>query len=106
MSEVSIRSARYGDLPSIARVMGQAFFDDSLFGDIIHPNRAKYPQDVNLYWLRRAYVDFWNYRWIWLVAVVQDVTSGEDIVVGVAQWERLGSGGNKMECAIYDPREH
>jgi hypothetical protein len=61
MSEVSIRPARYGDLASIASVMGQAFFDDSLFGEIIHPHRTEYPEDVNLYWLRRAYVDFWNY---------------------------------------------
>jgi hypothetical protein len=103
MSAVSIRFAEYADLPSISRVMGQAFFDDSLFGDIIHPHRTKYPEDVNLYWLRRAYVDFWNYRWIWLVAVVKDITTGKDLVIGVAQWERLGSGGDKMECAFYDP---
>jgi hypothetical protein len=93
------------DIPSIARVMGQAFFDNSLFGDIIHPHRKQFPEDVNLYWLRRAYVDFWNYRWTWLVAVDKNHSTGEDVVVGVAQWERLGAGGNKLECAIYDPRK-
>ncbi|KAF2689936.1 acyl-CoA N-acyltransferase [Lentithecium fluviatile CBS 122367] len=106
MSEVNIRFARYTDLPSIARVMGRAFFDDDLFGDIIHPYRKQYPEDVNLYWLRRAYVNFWNYRWRWLVAVTKDVSTGKEDVVGVAQWERLGAGGDKLECAVYDPRRY
>jgi hypothetical protein len=100
MSGINIRFARYTDLPAIARVIGLAFFDNSLFGDIIHPQRRQYPEDVNLYWLRRAYVDFWNYRWAWLVAV-----DHEDVVLGAAQWERLGTGGKELECAIYDPRK-
>jgi hypothetical protein len=83
--------------------MGQAFFDDNLFGDIIHPHRTKYPGDVNLYWIRRACLDIWKYRSAWLVAVVGDVTLGQEIVVGVAQWERLGHGGDAMECTFYDP---
>jgi hypothetical protein len=105
MSAVSIRFAQYADLPAISRVMGQAFFDDSLFGDIIHPHRTKHPKDVDLYWLRRAYADYWNYRWRWLVAVVKEPTTGKDVVVGVAAWERLGSGGEELDCAVYDPRK-
>jgi hypothetical protein len=105
MSAVIIRFAQYADLPAIGRVMGQAFFDDSLFGEIIHPHRQRYPEDVNLYWLRRAYADYWNYRWRWLVAVVKEPATGKDVVVGVAAWERLGSGGETMECASYDPRK-
>jgi hypothetical protein len=105
MSAVTIRCARYTDRLSIARVMSQAFFDDNLFGDIVHPHRTKYPGDVNLYWIRRACLDLWKYRSTWLVAVVENAARGEDIVVGVAQWERLGHGGDKMECAFYDPSE-
>jgi hypothetical protein len=48
MSAVRIRLAKYAGLPAIGRVMGQAFFDDSLFGDIIHPHRTRYPEDVSL----------------------------------------------------------
>jgi hypothetical protein len=104
-SEIQIRFARFADLQSIARVMGAAFFDDDLFGDIIHPHRKQYPDDVNLYWLRRAYVNFWNYRWRWLVAVDVDASTGKEVVVGVAQWERMGSGGDALEPPLYDPRK-
>ena len=104
-SEIRVRFARFADLQSIARVMGDAFFDVDLFGDIIHPHRKQYPKDVELYWLRRAYVNFWNYRWRWLVAVDADAATGKEVVVGVAQWERMGTGGDALECAVYDPRE-
>jgi hypothetical protein len=102
---ITVRFARFSDLQHVARVMGAAFFDDDLFGDIIHPHRAQYPADVELYWLRRAYVNYWNYRWKWLVAVDTDAATGKEVVVGVAQWERMGSGGEALECAVWDPRK-
>lgn len=103
--QVQIRYAQYSDLPAIAHVMTQAFFDDDLFGDIIHPYRKQHHADVQLYWLRRARVNYWNYRWRWPIAVMQEAQTGREVIVGTGQWERIGPGGDKMECRVYDPRE-
>ncbi|KAH7196381.1 acyl-CoA N-acyltransferase [Fusarium flagelliforme] len=103
MSGITLRDAHYSELPEVARVMSRAFWKDELFGDLIHPHREQYPEDVDLYWLRRARVVFWDYRWRLIVAVSND-QSGKESIVGIAQWERLGDGGKKLECATLDPR--
>ncbi|WZH50284.1 N-acetyltransferase domain-containing protein [Fusarium acuminatum] len=103
MSEIVLRDARYSELPEIAHTMSEAFWKDNLFGELIHPHRNKYPNDVDLYWLRRARVNFWDYRCRWLIAVAKD-ESGQEAIAGVAQWARLGDGGQKLECRYLDPR--
>ncbi|KAL7785742.1 hypothetical protein V8C43DRAFT_290872 [Trichoderma afarasin] len=103
MSEIVLRDARYSELPEIARVMAKAFWEDNLFGQLIHPHRNQYPDDVHLYWLRRARVNFWDRRWRWLVAVNKDET-GREVITGIAQWARLGDGGKKLERSYLDPR--
>lgn len=105
MSQCVLRNARYSELPEIARVMAHAFWDDNLFGDLIHPHRNEYPDDVDLYWLRRARVSFWNHRWQFIVAVDKD-EAGHDIIVGIAQWARLGEGGRQPRGWYWDFREH
>lgn len=103
MTEVVLRDARYSELPEIASVMAKAFWDDNLFGEYIHPHRNEYPDDFDLYWLRRARVNFWDYRFKWLVAVSKN-DDGKEVIVGAAQWSRLGEGGRKLECWRLDPR--
>ncbi|KPM46446.1 hypothetical protein AK830_g39 [Neonectria ditissima] len=103
MSEVVLRNARFSELPEIAHIMAKAFWEDNLFGQLIHPHRNEHPDDVDLYWLRRARVSFWDYRCRWLVAVAQD-KNGREVIVGAAQWARLGDGGKKLECWYLDPR--
>lgn len=125
-AQVTLRWATPSDLPAIAHTMTRAFYDDDLFGDICHPHRAAHPQDPYLYWLRRAYVNFWHWNWRWVVAVAPNpnsttttnvsphpstgstnvVRGGSEIVVGVAQWERMGTGGDAMQPAFYDPRAY
>lgn len=105
MSEVVVRDARYSELPEIARVMAKAFWEDNLFGQLIHPHRNEYPDDVHLYWLRRARVNFWDCRWRWLVAVDKDET-GREVITGIAQWARLGDGGKRLDRSYLDPREY
>ncbi|KAF2639091.1 acyl-CoA N-acyltransferase [Massarina eburnea CBS 473.64] len=105
MTSIHIRNGRFSDLAAISKVMSLAFFDDPFFGEIVHPNRKQYPEDFALYWLRRAHVNFWDYRWRWLVAVEQR-ESGEEEIVGIAQWERMGKGGGRMECGWWDPRSY
>lgn len=104
MANITIREARYSELPRISHVLARAFWDDNLNGDLIHPRRNEYPDDVELYWLRRGRVNYWDYTWKWLVAVSHD-EKGSETIVGIAQWARLGEGGKKMRCAWYDPRK-
>lgn len=105
MSEIILRDARYSELPEIAHVMTLAFWDDNLFGDKIHPHRNEFPADNDLYWLRRARVNYWDYRFKWLVAVSKDEAGGEAIA-GIAQWSRLGDGGKDMDLWTLDPRKY
>lgn len=104
MGEIILRPVRYTELPRIATVFRAAFWDDGMFGDFIHPHRNAYPGDMDLWWLRRARVNFWDYAWQWMVAVERD-ENGEETVAGIAQWIRKGEGGKKLQCAWYDPRK-
>ncbi|OAA61559.1 Acyl-CoA N-acyltransferase [Cordyceps fumosorosea ARSEF 2679] len=110
MPEIVVRDARYSELPEIARLMAAAFWDDNLFGEHIHPHRSQYPDDMYLYWLRRARVNFWDYRYRFLVAVRREASSPttgreeEDVIVGTALWTRLGDGGRALELWPVDPR--
>lgn len=103
MSQIVLRDARFSELPEIAHVMAQAFWNDNLFGDLIHPHRDQYPGDMDLYWLRRSRVNFWDWRWKWLVAVAKD-DDGKEVIAGIAQWARLGDGGRNMDLWALDPR--
>ncbi|CAF3498880.1 hypothetical protein SNK03_000159 [Fusarium graminearum] len=102
MSQITLRDANYSDLPEVARVMSKAFWNDNLFGDLIHPHREKYPDDPDLYWLRRARVSFWDYRWRGIVAIAKD-DSGKDVIAGIAQWERLGKEERNSNVHISIP---
>jgi hypothetical protein len=104
MSNVTLRDACYSDLREIAHVKAKAFWDDNLFGQLIHPHRNDHPNDVVLYWLRRLCVDFWDCHRRLFIAVGEDA-NGREVIVGVAQWVRLGDGGKKMEYWYLDPRK-
>lgn len=103
--EVTLRDARFSELPAVARILSLAFWDDQIFGELIHPKRAQYPLDSDLYWLRDARTNFWDHRYKFVVAVMPDATSprGEKII-GIAEWERLGNGPKAMQRSRFDPR--
>jgi GNAT superfamily N-acetyltransferase len=67
----TIRRATWRDLPAIARVCTLAFWDDVLFGRLIHPHRHKYPRDNDLYWLRRLQCAYWDWSHVIFVAVTR-----------------------------------
>lgn len=48
---VTLRDARFSELPAVARILSLAFWDDQIFGELIHRKRAQYPLDSDLYWL-------------------------------------------------------
>ncbi|KAJ4148700.1 hypothetical protein NW765_017567 [Fusarium oxysporum] len=100
MSEIVLRDTRYSELPEIAHIMSEAFWKDNRFGEPHTPHRNEYPDDVHLYWLRRARVNFWDYRWRWLVAVAKD-ESGQEVIAGIAQWARLEMGAKSLSAGIW-----
>ncbi|CAN8096463.1 unnamed protein product [Discula destructiva] len=103
MPNFILRDARYSELPRVAEILTRAFWNDPLFGHVIHPHREEHPGGMELYWLRRARVNYWDYTWKWLVAVDLD-KHGNDSIIGVAQWSRVGEDNRKMQCYWFDPR--
>lgn len=103
--EISVRYARYGELPLIAQLYVETFWNDGLVGRLIHPHREKYPRDMHLFWLRQARVNFWDPRIHWIVAVQPDSAGGSDKIAGAALWERYGEGGKALEYRWFDPRK-
>lgn len=84
MTVPHIREARYWDLPEVAHINTRAFWDDDIVGDRIHPFREKYPQDVDLYFLRRARVKFFDLCCAFLLVISLD-SSGQETIAGYAQ---------------------
>jgi hypothetical protein len=100
----SIRPAVYAELPTLARISTLAFWNDVLFGQLIHPHREQYPEDNDLYWLRRMRVDWWDWSQIFLVAVQQEEgMEGEggkrkEVLVGTAHWVRIAEPGENRRA--------
>jgi hypothetical protein len=100
----TLRKLKYHELPAMARILSLAFWNDQLFGEMIHPNREEYPNDSDLYWLRDARVNFWDRHYEFIAAVVQDPDApGRGKLIGIAQWERIGDGAKRRDLAWYDP---
>jgi hypothetical protein len=99
----SVRHARYSELPLIAQLYTETFWNDNLIGDLIHPHRKQYPQDMHLFWLRQARVNFWDPRYRWIVAV--HGANGTEQIAGAALWERLSEGSKELEYRWFDPRK-
>jgi hypothetical protein len=100
---LQLREARFSDLSAIASVWTDAFFDDELIGDIMHPRRKQYPQDIYWFLLRGVRERFWDWRHQFVVVTVKDGNS--ERVVGAADWRRLGGGGKPRELSMVDPSE-
>ncbi len=122
-SRFTLRRARFSDLAGAARACSLAFFDEVLFGRLIHPNRHKYPYDFDKYWYRRFVVDYWDWSHIYLVTtetVTEDAgpckgkaTGRErqkEVITGFAHWSRIApsSRDNYLAgwgLAWWDPRK-
>lgn len=100
-----LREARITDLSSIARVWTVAFFDDEIIGQIMHPYRNQFPEDVYWFLLRGIRERFCDWRHRFMVVTLTSNAGEKETVVGAADWRRLGSGGQKWELWRLDPRE-
>ena len=99
-----IRPALFSEQRELARVYTAAFWDDILFGDLIHPHRKEFPEDNELYWLRRIQVYWWDYTHHFIVSTAAD-KQGNEIIAGVAHWSRMGTGGRVAGLGWWDPRK-
>ena len=104
MSPVTLRAAHYTDQARIASIFVQAFWDEALFGPIIHPNRRQYPADMALFALRRNRVNWWDWTNRFLVTTTTDAKTNREIVTGYARWARVGrEGKRRWGLAWWDP---
>ncbi|RMY99818.1 hypothetical protein D0862_06964 [Hortaea werneckii] len=83
-----IRPAQRSDLTPAAKVCAKAFFDTELFGEVIHPYRHRYPDDMHLYWLKNFRSGLNRKDNHILVATVSEPQESQHTIVGVAQWIR------------------
>lgn len=88
-ANMHLRTARPSDEPELALICTRAFFDEDLFGRVIHPHRLEYPEDVQIFWHERVREDWSNPCNKVIVAVTNDKEQGEKIL-GMAVWQRQG----------------
>lgn len=103
----TLRGARWSDLRGAARACSLAFWNDVLFGGIIHPYRHKYPSDNDKYWYRRFVVDWWDWSHVYLVTT-EKIDGKGDVITGFAHWSRIAPSSkvNRLagwELAWWDP---
>ncbi|KAL5119227.1 hypothetical protein ACEQ8H_002938 [Pleosporales sp. CAS-2024a] len=98
-----VRAAEITDINAIARVWTSAFFDDEIIGHMMHLHRAQYPDDVYWFMIRGIRERLWDWRHHFIVVTTSEA-SKEKVVVGAADWRRLGRGGERRELWRIDPR--
>jgi GNAT superfamily N-acetyltransferase len=101
-----IRFARSSDEPVLVDICRRAFFNDDLFGRVIHPHRAQYPEDVSIYWGEWLRVDWENVRNRLIVAVAPTSPTGSsETILGLAVWTRQGTdaGAQKVQREYQPP---
>ena len=86
-----VREAKPEEQVEMAKVAAAAFFDDKMFGDLIHPHRNEFPDDMHLYWLKRIYRGWNDPNSHFLVSVSPSGNGGADEVAAWAQWIRKGA---------------
>ena len=107
-SPYTIRRAFISEQHSLARVCTAAFWNDVLFGKLIHPHRDQYPSDNDLYWLRRIQAEWWDWSHVFIVAAAKD-QAGKDVIMGQAHWSRIADDEREnyeagWGLAWWDPR--
>ncbi|WEW58034.1 hypothetical protein PRK78_003501 [Emydomyces testavorans] len=101
-----IRIARYADFSTIPSIFAIGFHDEEVFGPFLHPYREQFPQDYLTHWHRQCRQKFWDYSKVFLVSYETEQGTGREILTGVAEWQRDGSGWEKVWglWGWWDPR--
>ncbi|KAH7351398.1 acyl-CoA N-acyltransferase [Pyrenochaeta sp. MPI-SDFR-AT-0127] len=92
-----IRPATPQDEPAMASLCTAAWFDEALFGPVIHPHRHQYPEDVIIFWRESIRSNWKNPRNRIFVATTTE--DQEEKIVGIATWQRQGDdeGAKRVE---------
>ncbi|KAF1912972.1 acyl-CoA N-acyltransferase [Ampelomyces quisqualis] len=98
-----VRLAMPQDEPAIAAICAAAFFEEGLFGQLIHPKRHQYPDDVQIFWHARVRKFFQEPRNRVIVAALTE--EGADKIIGMATWQRQGDdpGAQRITQEWTDP---
>ncbi|KAI4708042.1 hypothetical protein J4E89_007161 [Alternaria sp. Ai002NY15] len=99
---MTIRPATPADEPAMASLLAKAFFDESLFGQTLHPHRDQYPDDVKIFWS-----DYLREHWKTpseRLFVATTTVDGKEKIAGAAIWNRQGDdeGKRKVESEWVD----
>lgn len=99
-----LRSAKPSDEPAIADICTRAFFDEDLFGRVIHPYRTQYPKEVQIFWHEWLRND-WNSPRNRIIVAVKAHNGQQEKVVGAAVWQRQGddTGAQEIIAGWTDP---
>ncbi|KAH6870175.1 acyl-CoA N-acyltransferase [Alternaria rosae] len=99
-----LRLAKPSDEPAIADICARAFMEEDLFGRVIHPYRAQYPNDVKIFWHEWLRNDWINTRNRIIVAV-STASDQQENVIGAATWQRQGDdpGAQRIIAGWTDP---
>lgn len=92
-----LRPAQPSDEPAIVSICARAFYNEDLFGRVMHPHRDQYPEDLEIYWrgvVRRDWASPRNR--VFVVVCPKNPEQNqhdkeEDEVVGMAIWQRQGN---------------
>lgn len=97
-----IRAATPQDVPAIASLCTAAWFDEALFGPVIHPRRHEYPEDVKIFWHESIQNSWKNPRNRIIVATTTE--NQKEKIVGIATWQRQGDdeGAKRVESEWID----
>jgi hypothetical protein len=80
-----VRLATPSDELAITALCTSAFFNEALFGDIMHPRRHQYPDDVRPFWHARTRQFLSEHRNIVIVATTWE--DHAEKIVGMATWQ-------------------
>lgn len=100
-----IRHATPLDEPAMVKTCAAAWFNEALFGPLMHPYRDEYPEDVEIYWHEKIRTQWKNPHNKIFVATTTE--AGKETVVGVAVWQRQGDDAEtkKVESEWVDVGE-
>ncbi|KAK8200706.1 hypothetical protein M8818_006021 [Zalaria obscura] len=91
-----VRLAQYADLLPASKLLATAFFDEDLFGSLMHPHRNEYPDEVYLTHLSHLRQGSFSPC---ATVIVSHAPETPRTITGVAVWEWKGRKADELESS-------